>query len=269
MRLGICCAPQSVEGASLAERALKLQDVLRDAGADYFEMGVASVMADNFGELEQALRPLEMRPEAFNSFVPAQHRLTGPGVDHQAALEYCATALERVQRIGGRVVVLGSAGARKVPEGFDHGRALEQFTDFCRKLGPVAEDAGVMIAIEPLNSGEDNLVLSVDAGARIVDEVSHSSIQLLADLFHMVRDGEDVESVARAGKRLVHTHLASTSRLPPGTEEGDTAPYREFFGACRAAGYDARCSYEGKIGDLSQDARTLIAHLRPQMAASA
>ena len=37
-RLGICCGPKSVEGSSLNERALKLQDVLREAGADYFEM---------------------------------------------------------------------------------------------------------------------------------------------------------------------------------------------------------------------------------------
>ena len=107
MRLGICCNPNSVEGDSLGERALKLQGVMREAGADYFEMGVASVMGEDFAALEEALRPLEMRPEAFNAFVPATHRLTGEGVDHTRALEYCATALERVRRIGGEVVVLG------------------------------------------------------------------------------------------------------------------------------------------------------------------
>lgn len=269
MRLGICCSPQSVEGASLGERALKMQDVLQQAGADYFEMGVASVMADNFAELEEALRPLELKAEAFNSFVPASHRLTGEGVDHEAALQYCATALERVRRIGGEVVVLGSAGARKVPEGFSRERAMEQFTSFCSRLGPIAQGAGVMIAIEPLNSGEDNLILSVQAGAKLVDQVNHPSIQLLADLFHMVADNESIEDVARAGKRLVHTHLASSSRVPPGMDSSDTAPYREFFEACRRAGYDGRCSYEGKIGDLSQDARTLLDFLRPQLAASA
>ena len=268
MRLGICCGPQSVEGATLSERAHKLQDVLRDCGADYFEMGVASVMGEDFAQLEEALAPLELKAEAFNSFVPAKFRLTGEEANHDRALEYCATALERCRKIGGHVVVLGSAGARKVPEGFDKERALEQFTDFCRQLGPVASDAGMMIAIEPLNGGEDNLVLSVDAGARIVDEVDHPSIQLLADLFHMVVEGEDVASVARAGQRLVHTHIASSSRVPPGTQEDDTAPYAEFFAACRGAGYDARCSYEGKLSDLGREGRILIDTLRPYLAAS-
>lgn len=268
MRLGICCGPQSVEGASLSERAQKLQDVLRGCGADYFEMGVASVMGEDFDELEEALAPLELKAEAFNSFVPAKFRLTGPEIDHEGALEYCATALARCRAIGGHVVVLGSAGARKVPEGFDHGSAMEQFTDFCKRLGPVASNAGIMIAIEPLNSGEDNLILSVDAGAQVVDEVDHPSIQLLADLYHMVVEGESVESVARAGKKLVHTHLASSVRVPPGTDPNDTAPYGAFFEACRRAGYDARCSYEGKLSDLSREGRILIDTLRPHLAAS-
>lgn len=267
MRLGICCGPQSVEGATLDERALRLQDVLRECGADYFEMGVGSVMGEDFAQLEEALRPLELKAEAFNSFVPAKFRLTGEEADHAPALEYCATALARCRKIGGSVVVLGSAGARKVPEGFDKARAMEQFTDFCKRLGPVALDAGMMIAIEPLNGGEDNLILSVEAGARIVDEVDHPSIQLLADLFHMVVEGESVQSVQKAGKRLVHTHIASSSRVPPGTDSSDKAPYAEFFHACRNAGYDARCSYEGKMGDLSREGRILIDTLRPHLAA--
>ncbi len=269
MRLGICCSPGSVEGGSLSERAQKLQGVLREAGADYFEMGVGSVMGEDFDELEAALRPLELKCEAFNSFVPAQHRLTGEGVDHRTALEYCALALSRCRKIGGSVVVLGSAGARKVPAGFSPERALEQFTQFCRALGPVAANEGMMIAIEPLNSREDNLILSVEDGARLVDEVRHPSIQLLADLFHMVAENQSVESVARAGKRLVHTHLASSSRVPPGTQADDSAPYAAFFDACRRAGYDARCSYEGTIHDLSSDSRTLIGFLRPLLAAGA
>jgi sugar phosphate isomerase/epimerase len=263
MRLGICCGPQSVEGDSLGARALSLQEVLREARADYFEMGVSAVMGDDFAALEEALRPLELRPEAFNSFVPATHRITGEDADHGRALEYCATAMERCRKIGGSVIVLGSAGARKAPEGFSHQRALEQFTDFCRRLGPLAQDAGITIAIEPLNSQEDNLVLSVDAGAAIVDEVSHPAIQLLADLFHMVHDGESPQSVARAGKRLVHTHIASSARVAPGTQEDDTAPYAEFFAACRAAGYDGRCSFEGRIGDFSRETQSLLAFLRP------
>jgi len=230
---------------------------------------VASVMGDDFEALEAALEPLELKSEAFNSFIPAQHRLTGENINHGAALEYCATALGRCRKIGGRVVVLGSAGARKVPEGFSHQRAREQFIEFCGKLGPVASDAGIMIAIEPLNSREDNLVLSVEEGAQLVDEVNHPSIGLLADLYHMVQEGESVQSVARAAKRLVHTHIASSSRVPPGTQDDDSAPYQAFFQACHQAGYDARCSYEGTIHDLGSDSRTLIDFLRPRMAEGA
>jgi sugar phosphate isomerase/epimerase len=252
----------------MAERARKLQEVLRTAGADYFEMGVASVMGDGFDEMRAALAEIEMKPEAFNGFIPAQYRLTGEDADHEAALKYCATALLRCSSVGAQVVVLGSGGARRVPEGFLHERAVAQFTAFCTKLGPIAHDANVTIAIEPLNQREDNLVNSVNAGAKIVDDVGHPSIQLLADLYHMAQDGEDVEHVAQAGKRLAHTHTASYSRIPPGTEPDDAAPHAAFFDACRRAGYDSRCSYEGKISDLAQDSAILIPFLRSKMGAS-
>jgi sugar phosphate isomerase/epimerase len=129
--------------------------------------------------------------------------------------------------------------------------------EFCRRLGPVADSVGIDIAIEPLNRKEDNLVLSVEQGARIVDEVAHPRIRLLADFYHMFEENEPVENVANAGARLRHTHLADLGRVAPGYAEGE-ADFVGFFRSLRRAGYDGRCSFEGRLDDLATQAKPLL-----------
>ncbi|MBW3636675.1 MAG: sugar phosphate isomerase/epimerase [Armatimonadetes bacterium] len=263
MKFGICCAPgalgDTIEGLNL----------LAEAGADYVEWGVSSIMASDaeFESLRAAVAGAPIQAEAFNGFLPAHHRITGPNVDLDAVLTYASEAMRRVQILGGDIVVLGSGGARKVPEDFDKTRALEQFNQFCRELGPRAQEAGITIAVEPLNSREDNLINSVAQGAHIVDEVAHPHIQLLADFYHMFEDREPTQNAADAEKRLQHTHLADLGRLAPGFAEGE-ADFVGFFSALRAAGYDKRCSFEGKTHDLASQAAPLLATMRARYASA-
>ncbi len=47
------------------------------------------------------------------------------------------------------IIVFGSGGARRIPEGFDRQRAHGQLVAFCRMVGPIAREHGVIIAVEP------------------------------------------------------------------------------------------------------------------------
>lgn len=273
MRFGICCglrsfAPQP-EGQPLSA-VPRLMDVMQEAGVDYIEFTVAEVTPEQddgaFERLREALEPYPLRVEAFNSFIPAHHRITGPDVDLERVLNYCRIALLRCKALGGEVVVLGSAGARKVPEGFDRAKAEQQLVEFCQELGVVAEEVGIDIALEPLNSKEDNLLLTVKHGAHLVDTVGHPRIRLLADLYHMSEENEPLDHVATAGPRLRHTHVADLGRVAPGFAAGGEEDFVGFFHNLRAAGYDAhgdgRCSFEGKFSDIEKQAKPVIALLR-------
>lgn len=258
MKFGICAAPHAL-GAP--EKSLQL---LADAGADYVEWAVGAVMAsdETFNALQQAVDSAPIRPEAFNAFLPPHHRLTGPSVDLQTTLDYAGEAMNRCAALGAEIIVLGSGGARKVPEGFPMDEALAQFTAFCRELAPRAASAGVTVVIEPLNSEEDNLINSVAAGARVVEEVSHPHLQLLADFYHMFKDGEPMQNIVDAENKIRHTHLADLGRVAPGYAREGEADFIGFFGALKQIGYDARCSFEGKTDDLIAQARPLLKHMK-------
>ena len=258
MKFAICCAPDALGDPT------RTLDILAEAGADYLEWGVGAAMKSEtvWESLRAIVADGPLKPEVFNSFIPATHRLTGPDVDLQGALDYASEAMRRCRALGANIVVLGSGGARRLPDGWDEARGLDQFTTFCRELGPRAAEHGITVAIEPLNKTEDNLINSVAAGAAIVDAVAHPNIQLLADFYHIFHDDEAVEDVAKVGERLVHAHLADLGRVAPGYAPDGEADFVGFFRALNAAGYDARCSFEGKTDDLAAQAGPIIAHMQ-------
>lgn len=258
MKFGICCAPDA-----LGEPA-RLFDALTGAGADYVEWGVGSVMSSeaDWEKLRAAVADAPLKPEAFNGFIPGNLRITGPDANFQGALDYASEAMRRCSALGAQIIVLGSGGARRLPDGWAPTRGLDQFETFCRELGPRAARHNVTIAIEPLNKSEDNLVNSVAAGAAIVDAVDHPNIKLLADFYHMFHDNEAVDDVAKVGDRLRHTHLADLGRVAPGFAAEGEADFIGFFRALNAANYDARCSFEGQTTDLAAQAGPIIAHMK-------
>ena len=265
MKFGICCAP-----GALGE-VKPLMDTLEAAGADYLDWAVGAIMSSEseFEKLRGIIEGSSLKAEAFMSFLPPHHRVTGPNVNLQAVLSYATEAMQRAKALGGEVIVLGSGSARKLPEGFDPEVGREQFVEFGRELGPRAAEAGSTIAIEPLNRHEDNFITSVAQGASFVDEIGHPNIQLLADFYHMFEEDETMDNVKNAGARLKHTHLADLGRVAPGYAKNGEADFVGFFGALRIAGYDARCSFEGKSDDLARQAKPILDKMRQRYAESA
>lgn len=268
MKWGLCLDPALLQQRRDAGTLDTFWAILQEAGVDYLELPVGSVMGPNakFEALRALMAAAPLPVGAFNSFLPAAQRITGPDVDRPGVLEYCRVALTRAHALGGDVVVLGSAGARSVPEGFDGAQAERQFCEFCRLLGPVTESANMDIAIEPLNAAEDNLILSVGQGARLMDEIGHPRIRLLADFYHMVQEQEPVDAVAAAGARLRHAHLADLGRVAPGYAPDGEADFVGFFRALRQSGYAAqpyaRCSFEGKLDNIEAQTPPMMRLLR-------
>lgn len=262
MQFGICCAPHALG------EPVRLLEIIADAGADYIEWSVGAVMSSEaeWEKLRSVVADAQIKPEAFNSFLPPSQRITGPDVKMGEVLDYASEAMRRCRALGADVIVLGSGGARRVPEGWAPTRGLDQFETFCRELGPRAAGHGITIAIEPLNATEDNLVNTVAAGAAIVDAVDHPNIRLLADFYHMFHDDEPVENVAKVGARLQHAHLADLGRVAPGYAPEGEADFVGFFHALHAAGYNKRCSFEGKTDDLAAQAKAIISHMKKRHA---
>ncbi len=195
-----------------------------------------------------------------NCFVPADLKITGPEVDSSALQAYAATVMERAEMAGVEVVVFGSGGARRIPEGFDALRAHDQLVAFCRMVATMARDHSVTVVVEPLNKTECNVLNSVAECAALVREVAHPSIRLLVDAYHLMRENDLYEDIVRHGDLLAHVHIATVpQRLAPGAEPCD---FSSFFGALADACYTGRVSIEGNIANPEAELPVALATMR-------
>ena len=245
MRFGVCAGFDALETLALA-------------GFDYIEPSVVNLLQPEQPEAE-ILPPLVpilaralLRPEAFNLLVPGDLKIVGPDTDGYRQALYLDAAFERVARIGGKVVVFGSGGARRIPDGWPTATAHNQLLHFLRQCGIIAGHFGITVAIEPLNTGECNFINSVAEAAALAQEVNHPNIGVLSDLYHVTQDGQSYDETRDAISWLRHVHVAGAGRRAP--TAADYEYLREYFAVLKAAGYAGRISIEANWNDLAAQA---------------
>jgi D-psicose/D-tagatose/L-ribulose 3-epimerase len=239
-------------------------EAAKAAGFDYVELGTTEIAALTDEAFEAAfptIKAIGLPTPAANLFLPATLKVTGPQTDHDAQMAHVKKAFGRLARLGTTMLVFGSGGARRVPEGFSQEEAFKQLVDFGRRAAAEAKANGITITIEPLRRQETNIINSAAEGLALVEAINHPNFQLMIDFYHLASEKEDPAIVLKAKDRLRHLHVANPQGrvFPAKWDEFDYAP---FFANLRAIGYDKRISVEGSTKDLAADGPPAIALLR-------
>jgi len=235
------------------------------AGYDYIELAVGTVKPkerdwDGLATLRARTVEAGLPCDAWNCLLPGELKVTGPDVDLQAAADYIDLAFIRIEKLGGRVIVFGSGGARRVPEGWPREEAEAQLRAFLRLAASHAADHNLGIAIEPLRFEECNIINTVAEGLEYVRAVQSCRLQVLVDYYHLTSVGESLDALKQAGNFLVHVHLAAPgSRKAPGLEEHDFVP---LMRALKEIDYKGRISIEGGWNDLAAEAARALEVLK-------
>ena len=119
------------------------------------------------------------------------------------------------------------------------------------ELGRHAASEGVLLYLEPLNRYEDHMLNRLVQAAELCDQLAHASIKVMADLFHMNIEEDDIaDAIRQCGGRVGHVHLADSSRAHPGTGHIDFAA---ALAALNDAGFNGIMAMEcGIRGDPRQ-----------------
>jgi sugar phosphate isomerase/epimerase len=243
-------------------------DMLATHGYTYIEESVGRFLMptkseEEFNEVLQQARNAAIPVKACNSFIPGSLKSVGPDAVHPEILEFMETAFRRAQKAGVEYIVFGSGGSRAIPEGFSPGEARRQFIDLCSQMAPIAAKYDVVVVLEPLNTKECNFINSVLEGGEIVEEVNHANFRLLADIYHMLMEGEGPESIEKYGHLIQHTHIAEKEgRAAPGTHNED---FTAYFNALKNVDYEGKMSIECRWEDLETQAPTAIAAMKNQL----
>ncbi|WP_168119053.1 sugar phosphate isomerase/epimerase [Paenibacillus sp. HB172176] len=249
MRFGIC-AP--IEYAS----------IVHEAGADYMECRVTDLQPlspdHEVRDLLQVYKDSPIPIEAFNILLPSSMKLVGNDVNWDEIDRYLSTAMDRIGIIGGKTVVFGCGGGRMCPDSFSKSDAEEQIIAFLRMIGGHAQRNGVTVVIEALSRTISNTINSLTEAVLTAEETAMNAVQILADLYHMRKDGEDFNHIVRYKDRIRHIHLSDQSMAPRTGNE----VLNRFTDSIKRSGYDGRISIECKLSDVESGGKAGISFLR-------
>ncbi|HHY55413.1 MAG TPA: TIM barrel protein [Chloroflexi bacterium] len=228
---------QSVSWWCLTPRLLSPEQLLRAAA----EIGYAAV---------------ELLPEAYWPLAKA-HNLAIAAVDGHASIveglnrranharieRELTDAIAKAEQWGIANLICFS-GSRN---GLDDAAGIAATVDGLRRVARRAEEAGVTLALEVLNSKVDHPDYHADHTAWAVEvcrQVGSPAVKVLYDIYHMqIMEGDIIRTIQAVHPWIGHYHTAGN----PGRGELDDSQelnYRPIFAAIAATGYTGYIGHE-------------------------
>ena len=130
------------------------------------------------------------------------------------------------------------------------------------ELSRVAEQAGSVLLLEPLNRYETHFIRTLAQAVEYAKTIGSPGLKIMADFFHMAIEERDIAaSIREAGDWIYHVHLADSTRLLPGYGHTD---FKAGFDALKSFGYDKYMAMEcGIPGDPTEELPKSAEYLRP------
>lgn len=237
MEIGVCCRGDKA-------------GIVKKLGYDYIEenfttlSGLTSEQAD---ELAKKYDEIGIKAYSTCCFFPGSMPLYDED-SLENIREYATRGFENASRLGVKICVLGSGGARSFPDGVSREETERKFCEVLNLLGALAEKYSISIAVEPLGKTETNFIHTVKEAVDVVKKCGKKNVGALVDFYHFFRNGDTYDGVLNAGDALIHAHIArpNPDRRPPQPE--DMPIVTEWAEVLKKAGFKGKLSLECSFG---------------------
>jgi D-psicose/D-tagatose/L-ribulose 3-epimerase len=236
-------------------------------GAEQFEL-LPSIREHGFDGVElPLLRPREFKSAAIRraltenalgcttcSVVPIGFSLiSDEAAVRRKTISYVAECITCTAEVGGTLLV----GPLYSPVGYLPGRRRnadewKRAVEGYQELGPVLQEHGVHVAIEPLNRFETYFLNTTADAVQLCTEIAHPNVGILWDTFHAnIEEKNIAEALRLTGRFLKHVHTCENDRGTPGSGHVD---WKGVFAALRDLRYDGWLTIESfgfALGDVA------------------
>jgi hydroxypyruvate isomerase len=205
---------------------------------------------------EAGFTALDLVPPEYWSLV-TDHGLAISSIQGHLPLEIGLNRVDQHERIEQGVrAAITNAQRLKIPnvlcfsgnrEGLDDARGMEVTVAALRKLAPFAEEAGVTLVLELLNSKVDHPDYQADRtawGAQVSQAVGSPRVKLLYDIYHMQIMEGDVIRTIRAFHPLIGFYHTAGNPGRNDLDETQELNYAAILKAIKETGYTGYIAHE-------------------------
>jgi D-psicose/D-tagatose/L-ribulose 3-epimerase len=119
-----------------------------------------------------------------------------------------------------------------------------------RRVCEMARANGLMIALEPLNRFESDLVNTAEDVLRLISDINHPAAKVLLDGFHMSIEEKDIEkAITLTGDKLIHVQVSENHRGIPGSGQTN---WQSFRRGLANIGYQGAVCIESFTPDIKE-----------------
>src|SRR5437868_12400309 len=162
-------------------------------------------------------------------------------------------SLATAKKLGVKTLIVTTGFEDKqIPRAQQH----SNYVTALKAAAPFAEQAGVTLILEPLNTKVDHAgyyLHTAKEGFEILDEVASPAVKMLFDIYHhQIMEGNVIQDITKNISKIAHFHVADVpGRHEPGTGEIN---YSNVFRAIAASGYQGFVGLEFKPSKSADDA---------------
>ncbi len=214
-------------------------------GFDAITLPVEEPAAIDGAEVRRALRDTTLRVHVSGAYGPTRDLTHDEPSFREESLRYIADTLALCELWGAERLVgpcYSAVGKRRQVPAEQRAREWERAVGGLRRAGSMAAEHGVLLAVEPLNRFETDLVNTAEQLVRLLRDVAHPAVKGHLDTFHMHIEEKDVAAaVQHVGAELVYVDASESDRGTPGSGQVD---WNGLAGALREVGYTGDCVIE-------------------------
>ncbi len=205
---------------------------VRAAGLDFVEMLVPEPGEVPIGELRAAIEGAGLAVALAARMNPARDPTSDDGASRKAGREYLKRCVDVAVAMGARIVggpIYGAplVFAGRAPAPVDEAKRTSRVgwaSEALAEAGAYAASQDVVLAIEPLNRFETDMVNTARQAVELIGLARVPGLGVMLDTFHMnMEEGDMADAIRTCGKHLVHFQANENHRGFLGTGHVDWA----------------------------------------------
>ena len=164
--------------------------------------------------------------------------------DGVSAIQYLRDSVDFAHSLGAGIIIVVPAEVGRIapPAGADFDELWQNAVRNIKSAADYAQGKGVRFVIEAINRYETYFVNTLQKAWKLVEEIDHPAVGIMADTFHMsLEENNFGRSLRMIAPKLWHVHIADNTREPAGMGRTD---FQELLFILRGIGYQGSLAME-------------------------
>jgi len=199
----------------------ELAPKVKSMGFDILEISVENPDLIDVKAVKDILKENKLDAIVCGAFGPDRNICSSDVVIRDNARKYILWLIDAAALLSSKTVcgpMYSAVGKEHIEDPLERQKEWQRAVSEIKAMAEVAQEKGVLLAMEPLNRFETDMINVVSQGLQFIDETGMDNVGFHLDTFHMhLEEKNSAEAIRKAGKKVFHFHACENDRGVPGT----------------------------------------------------